>query len=123
MSKLIVEDYLTEIRDEKIKQLAGIALDLRYWSSYTEGTDVNALRKELAEEREKLVQNPNGSIQKDERDLDKINALNEQIGIFEKAEEKIGELKLMYKQIEQYLEFVSNPDNDTLDKLNNIASK
>lgn len=120
MSK-IVTDFLAEVKEQKVKQMLGISLDKKYWDSVLKGKDVDELRKDLSTEQEKMIKNRNGSIHQDNRDMDKINALNLEINNLEKAMKELAQLKEMEKNIKTYMAFVDKPSEETMKELENVA--
>lgn len=118
----IVEDFLTETKEAKVKQLLGIAVDIKYWEGILSEGNVEEFRKELSEQQQKVIKSAKGQVLKDERDLDKIKELSETIDIFEKAEAEIQKLKLLNKQIKNYLEFLISPSKETLEEMDVISN-
>ncbi len=122
MSK-IVEDFLGKVKEQKIEQLLGIALDKKYWVSVLGDRDVEMLRDDLGKEQEKMVKNRNGTIHQDNRDMDKINKLNIDINKLQKATEELLRLTLMEEDIGLYMAFVEKPSEETIKELEEIAKK
>lgn len=120
MSK-VVEEFLAEVKEQKIKQLLGISLDKKYWSSVIGTDDVEVLRKELSTEQEKMIKNRNGTVHKDDRDMDKINKLNGDINNLEKAGTELVRLAEMEKGIKLYMAFVDKPSKEAVEELENVA--
>lgn len=118
--KDIVKDFLSDVKDQKIKQLLGIVLDLSYWKSVIGDRDENKLREELKKENEKKVVNANGTVFKDDRDMEKIGVLSKDIEIITKAQNEITKLREMEIAIKSYLEFVNNPSKETSNKFEEI---
>lgn len=120
MSK-IVNEFLADVKAEKVKQLLGITLDKRYWNATIEGKDANKLREDLGQEKEKMVSNAKGKVMKDDRDLEKINRLSKEIDAFEKAVTELARLDEMEKGIKLYMDFIMNPTKIVLDELEGVA--
>jgi len=117
-----VKEYLDKIRDQKLEQLMGIALDFQYWQNIIGQPDEEAnLRKELAKENDKRIFKKNGEVFKDERDLAKVNVLNNRINEIEKAKQQITQLTQMDAGIRQYVKHITEPDKITQDKLEEVA--
>lgn len=117
----VVDSFLTEVKEQKVKQILGIVLDLEYWESMVAGKDEEIMRTELKDENEKKVENANGTIFKDERDMDKITKLSKDIETLGKAKAELQKLKEMKVAIEGYLKFVMNPSKETMTKFEVIA--
>lgn len=120
MSK-IVDEFLAEVKEQKIKQLLGISLDKKYWGSVIGTDDIEVLRKELSTEQEKMIKNRNGTVHKDDRDMDKINKLNGDINNLEKAGTELVRLAEMEKGIKLYMAFVDKPSKEAVEELENVA--
>lgn len=120
MSK-VVEEFLAEVKEQKIKQLLGISLDKKYWGSVIGTDDIEVLRKELSTEQEKMIKNRNGTVHKDDRDMDKINKLNGDINNLEKAGTELVRLAEMEKGIKLYMAFVDKPSKEAVEELENVA--
>ena len=100
----------------------GIALDFQYWQNIIGQPDEEAnLRKELAKENDKRIFKKNGEVFKDERDLAKVNVLNNRINEIEKAKQQITQLTQMDAGIRQYVKHITEPDKITQDKLEEVA--
>jgi len=112
--KITVKDFLKDVKEQKIKQIMGIVLDIEYWEAMIEGKDEDKMRAELKEENEKKIENKNGTIFKDERDMDKIGLLSKNIEVLAKAQTELQRLKEMKIAIEGYLKFVMEPSDNTM---------
>ena len=121
MSKSIVKDFLKKVKDQKIEQMLGIALDKKYWATVIGSNDVEELRKELGLEKEKIIKNRNGTIHQDNRDMDKIASLEREINTLEKAVVELVRLNEMEKGIKLYVNFIDNPSKDAIEELENVA--
>lgn len=120
MSK-IVTDFLNEVKEQKVKQLLGISLDKKYWTSVIGDKDIDVLRKELGEEQKKIVKNKNGTVHSDTRNMDRINELNVLINALEKATTELARLNEMEGSIKSYMAFVVEPSKEALVDLEVIA--
>ena len=121
MSEKIISSFLTEVKEQKIKQIMGIVLDIEYWETIIKGKDEDKMRAELKTENEKKIENKNGTIFKDERDMDKIAKLSKSIEVLVKAQTELQKLKEMKIAIEGYLKFVMNPSKDTMAKFEEVV--
>ena len=121
MSKNVVKDFLAEVKEQKIKQMLGIKLDQKYWAEVIGTADIEDLRKELVVEKEKIIKNRNGTIHQDNRNMDKIARLNEEIDNLEKAVKELARLGHMEKGIIAYMVFVDKPTKEALEELEKIA--
>jgi len=119
--KKVVESFLADVKEQKIKQILGIVLDIEYWEAMVKGKDEDKMRAELKTENEKKIENKNGTIFKDERDMDKIGLLSKNIEVLAKAQTELQRLKEMRIAIEGYLKFVLNPSKDTMAKFEEVA--
>lgn len=112
-----VEAFLAKIKEEKIEQLLGIAMDTRYWKSIADKIDVENLRTLLGNERAKG---------KNKSDLKVIENLSIQIANHEKSGTELTRLDGMRKAITVYFNFivgVSKGENEeTLAELEEVAS-
>lgn len=117
----IVESFLADVKEQKIKQILGIVLDLEYWESMIAGKSEEVMRAELKTENEKKVENANGTIFKDERDMDKIAKLSKDVEVLGKAKAELQKLKEMKIAIEGYLKFVMNPSKETMAKFEEVT--
>lgn len=117
-----IKDFLADIKEKKVEQMMGIELDLNYWKKVVGNDDEDVLRKDLEEENNKRIANKNGSILKDERDMDKIQNLNKRINTIAKAREESGKLVDMKQAIQLYIDHINNPSKETLSALE-VASK
>ena len=115
-----IKDFLTEVKEQKTKQLLGISLDMNYWKNSIKGKSEIKLRAELEEENNKRLITKTGNVIKDERDADKIAELSKDIEVIKRAEQEIVKLTDMEKNIKVYLEFVNSPSKDTVDKFEEI---
>lgn len=121
MSKVVTE-FLADVKEQKIKQLLGIALDKKYWASVVGDEDIEELRSLLSAEQGKLVKNKNGTIHgTDKRDMERINALSVQINNAEKGTEELNKLNEMEKNITTYMGFVQEPGKETMKILEDVA--
>lgn len=120
MSK-IVKDFLAKIKEQKIEQLLGIKLDQKYWTSVIGGSNIDKLRQDLAAEKGKMVTNRNGTVHQDNRDMDRIAKLDEDINNLQKAETEFTRLNQMEKGIIAYMGFVDKPSKEALADLEKVA--
>lgn len=111
MSVKTVVEFLTDVKEQKIEQLMGIYLDQKYWSKVVEGKDVDAMRKEMGDLKAQMVLDKEKEPDMDR--MDKVNALGGEIDAVEKATGELARLKEMEKGIKTYMEFVTNPDEET----------
>lgn len=122
MSDKIVDDFLKEVKEQKVKQLLGITLDKRYWTSVIGDKDIESLRKDLGLEKEKIVKNRNGTIHQDNRDMEKIGKLEVEINNLEKAVQELARIREMEKGITLYMQFVDKPPKEVMGELRGVAS-
>lgn len=118
MSK--VKEFINEEIEKKKKQLMGIHLDLQYWGNIMKENDEDELRKELKEENSKKIFNKNGTVFQDNRDVNKVTELNRKINRIIQAKEEKQKLEDMLDNIKNYFNFLKNPDEKTLKKLEGI---
>lgn len=121
MSKKLVTEFLDEAITTKKKQLLGITIDISYYEDMTKGKDVEALRKELAGHQRNLIRGEKGKILKDNRDMDEVNRIVEEIDMIEKGENELQRLRIMEKQIRKYLAFLLKPTPEATKKMEEIV--
>lgn len=116
-----VADFLAKVKAQKIEQLLGIELDLKYWNSFMSKVKEEELRKELEVEQTRKVLNDEGKIIQDNRDFGKITELSKKIDEIKKITDEILRLNSMKEKIVVYLNYVQNPNKETLEALNKIS--
>lgn len=121
-SKERTEKFLADVKEQKIQQLLGIALDVQYWEGVVKDSgSEEQLRKDFSKESNKRVLTKEGKVFSDTRDLDKINALQEKIDLLAKAKEELARLKIMDSQIRKYLAHIISPSAVTLKALEAVS--
>lgn len=118
--KITVAEFITKTRNQKIEQLMGITMDKEYFVAVIGDDDEEALRDQLAEEQQKVVKEKD-RILKDDRDIDKINALTKRIDTVVKAKQELQNLKEMENGIRKYLGIVDNPGAGVTKTLDDIS--
>lgn len=118
----VIDEFLTKIKEQKIQQLLGIALDVEYWSEViTEMGDEDVLRKEFASENNKRLIGKNGEVLSDERNVSKMEKIQSKIDALVKANEELTRLKQMNVQIRKYMKHLDKPSDKTKKALEEVV--
>lgn len=117
----ITKKFLEEVKEERIKRLQGLEVDIYYFNKFLHVNNPEVLRTTLSEENKKLIKDDKGNIKKDTRDMEFVRDIETKINKVENVKKQLDQFTEVRADIIEYLKEVQHPDIELVDQLDEIA--